>query len=315
MFSVISGQTLTMFLMIVLGYGIFRAGLVDHAGNKAISDILLLVVTPCMILQNFSTSPYDPARVRSFLLAIALGFAAHFVMILISSIFLRGDSGKNADLGIERYLAVYSNCGFMGIPIVSAVFGGEGVLYVTAYMVSFNVLTWTHGLSEITGKRSLKQLGKGLCSSVVLSIAAGLAIYLLRIPVESHVKSALSYVGGMNTPLGMFVAGCALGETNLLAALKKKRLYLVTVLKLLAGPAAVFAVFLALRLIFTIPDTVFFTILIAAACPCGTTGTMFALRYNRDYEHSSQIFVVSTLPSMFTIPVFVSLAKMIAGIM
>ena len=141
MFSVISGQTLTMFLMIVLGYGIFRAGLVDHAGNKAISDILLLVVTPCMILQNFSTSPYDPARVRSFLLAIALGFAAHFVMILISRIFLRGDSGKNADLGIERYLAVYSNCGFMGIPIVSAVFGGDALQDILGFFRDSN-LRW-----------------------------------------------------------------------------------------------------------------------------------------------------------------------------
>ncbi len=312
MFQIISGQTFIMFLMILVGLIIFRTHLSDHEGNKAISNILLMVVTPAMLLQALISIEYRPELIRNLVLSIVLGFISNIVSILVTHPLL-GKDRSNPDLGMERFLAVYSNCGFMGIPLVSAAYGNEAVLYLTGYMIAFNILIWTHGLIQMTGETSGKQLVKGLMSPAVIATVIGIVIFFFRIPVNAYVASATGYIGAMNTPLGMIAAGTALGETDFLGALKKKRLFWVCALKLIAAPLATLAVLLAIRQFIPVCNEVFYAILIPAACPAATTATMMALRYGGDYEYSSQVFVVSTLMSMITIPVVISLSSMITG--
>ena len=116
----------------------------------------------------------------------------------------------------------------------------------------------------------------------------------------------IDYVAAMNTPVGMMVAGIALAETDLWQALKNRRTYLVTAVKLLVIPAVMIAILAFLP----INHTVLYTILVASACPAATTGTIFALRYNANYKYASEIFAFSTLASLITIPVIVSLAEL-----
>ncbi len=301
-----------MFLMIMAGLVIYKAGLADHEGNRAISNILLLVVTPAMLMDSLFSMEYSAQIMRNFLLSIVLGFLAHFAVILVTQLLL-GKKSTHPDIGMERYLTVYSNCGFMGMPLVSATFGSEAVLYMAGYLISFNVLTWTHGLIEITGETSGKQILKGLMSPTVICTVIGIIVFLGRIPIESHVMRAIKYIGDMNTPLGMFVAGMVLAETGLGGVSKKPRIFLVTALKLFVAPAVTCVILLAVRQVVAISDPLFYAIMIPAACPAATTGTMMALRYNKDYKYSSQVFVVSTLLSMITIPLVVSAVRAIAG--
>lgn len=312
MFQVLSGQTIIMFLMIIVGYVIYKTHLADHDGNKSISNILLLVVTPAMLLDSLFSMEYSTHILHNFLLSIVLGFLTHFLVIVITGVCL-GKRDSHPNVGMERYLAVYSNCGFMGIPLVSAVFGAEAVLYMAGYMISFNVLTWTHGLIQITGETSISQVIKGLLSPTVICTFIGIIVFVCQIPVESHVMKVIRYIGSMNTPMGMIVAGIVLGETGLHGVLKKPRLFLITALKLFVAPAAAFVVLFLVRKVVPVSDELFYAILIPAACPAATTGTMMALRYDKDYEYSSQVFVVSTLLSMVTIPLVVSAVKVLAG--
>lgn len=312
MFKILSGQTTIMFLMILVGLVIYKTKLADHEGNRAISNILLLVVTPAMLLDSLFSMEYSVQIMHNFLLSILLGFLTHFVVILVTHLLL-GKKSSHPEIGMDRYLAVYSNCGFMGIPLVSATFGSEAVLYMAGYMISFNVLTWTHGLIQITGETSVGHVVKGLLSPTVICTVIGVIVFLGRIPVESHLLKAVNYIGSMNTPMGMIVAGMVLAETGLKGVLHKPRIFLVTALKLFVAPAATAVLLIALRQVFSISDALFYAIMIPAACPAATTGTMMALRYDKDYQYSSQVFVVSTLISMLTIPVVVSAVRAIAG--
>jgi predicted permease len=201
----------------------------------------------------------------------------------------------------------------MGIPLVSSVYGAEAVLYMTGYMIAFNVLTWTHGLIEITGKTSFEKVWKGLLSPTVVCTVIGIVVFVFQIPIEAHVLRAISYIGAMNTPMGMIVAGIVLAETGLGGIWKKPRIFLVTALKLFVAPAVTFLLLILARKVIGISDELFYAILIPAACPAATTGTMMALRYDKDFEFSSQVFVVSTLLSMLTIPLLISAARVIAG--
>ena len=312
MFQILSGQTIIMFLMILIGYVIFKTHLADHEGNKTVSNILLLVVTPAMLMDTLFSMKYSVRILQGLMVALALGFVSHFAVIAITGLFLR-KKDNDPEIGMERYLAVYSNCGFMGIPLVSSVYGAEAVLYMTGYMIAFNVLTWTHGLIEITGKTSFEKVWKGLLSPTVVCTVIGIVVFVFQIPIEAHVLRAISYIGAMNTPMGMIVAGIVLAETGLGGIWKKPRIFLVTALKLFVAPAVTFLLLILARKVIGISDELFYAILIPAACPAATTGTMMALRYDKDFEFSSQVFVVSTLLSMLTIPLLISAARVIAG--
>ncbi len=301
-----------MFLMILVGLTIYKVKLADHNGNRSISNILLLVVTPAMLMDALFSMEYSEQILHNFLLSIMLGFLTHFAMIAVTQLLL-GKKSSHPEIGMDRYLAVYSNCGFMGMPLVSATFGSEAVLYMAGYLISFNVLTWTHGLIQITGETSGKQIIKGLLSPTVICTGIGVVVFVCRIPVETHLLKVIKYIGDMNTPLGMIVAGMVLAETGLKGVLHKPRIFLVTALKLFAAPAVAAVVLIVIRQVISISDPLFYAIMIPAACPAATTGTMMALRYDKDYQYSSQVFVVSTLLSMITIPVVVSAVRAVAG--
>lgn len=302
MFLIISNQIVKMFLIMILGYICYRVKLIDHQGNKALSNLLLIVINPFLIINAFQIE-YNTALMHGFLLSFLLAMLTHLVGIVIARIFIPEKSSR--DYNIERFSCIYSNCGFMGIPLISSILGSEGVLYITAYMVAFNFLCWTQGLVLMTGNTSWKQIKKGLTSPVMFGILLGLILFAAQIKLPSVLSDTIEYISAMNTPIGMLVAGISLAETNLWEALKNKRLYLVTAIKLLLIP-------LIMALCFSfLPwnKNVLCTILVAAACPAATTGTIFALRYDANYKYASEIFAFSTLVSLITIPMMVSLAE------
>ena len=304
MFQIVANQMVIMFILIMVGYMIRKVKLIDHSGSKALSNVLLLLVNPVLILNSFLTVEYDAAMVRNFLWTILFALITHVLGIIAARIML---PGHEPDTMIERYSAVYSNCGFMGIPIVQSILGAKGVFYITAYVVVFNFLTWTHGLLIITGDTSPKQLARGLRSPVMFTMLAGLICYFFRLKVPANIGTSLTYIAAMNTPLGMFVAGAALAETNPFTALKKWRVYVVAAAKLFVMPLLPMLV----MLIFRPADTVYYTVIVAAASPVATTCTMMALRYDRNYHYASQLYVLTTLLSILTIPSVIALAEML----
>ena len=304
MFLIVANQMVIMFILIMIGFMIRRVKLIDHDGSKTLSNVLLLLVNPVLLMNSFLTVEYDVSKVRNLFVTFLFAFLTHLLGIIASRLLL---PGREDDTRIARYSAVYSNCGFMGIPLINSVLGAEGVFYITAYVVVFNFLTWTHGLILITGDSSPKQLARGLRSPVMFTMLAGMIFYFFRIHIPANIGSALTYVANMNTPLGMFVAGAALAEAHPLEALKKKQVYLVALAKLIIMPVLAAAVMLP----FHPADVVYYTVVAAAASPVATTCTMMALRYDKNYHYASELYVVTTMMSMLTIPAVMAIAQML----
>lgn len=302
MFSIIITQIIKMLLLLLVGYACCRFRLIDQNGNKSMANLLLMVVNPILAITALQAD-YDPRLVKGLLTAFALALAAHLIGIALSTVLIRKTG--NADYSIERFSAMYSNCGFMGIPLVQSILGSEGVLYLTAYMTVFNLLSWTHGMILMTGNASWKDLKKGLLSPMILASTLGLILFFTRIRFPALIGDTLDYITGMNTPLAMIIAGVSVAQTNLPAMFRNKKLYLVSFLKLLLMPALVLAALLVLR-----SDSVpACAILIAAACPAATTCTAFALRFQKNYRYASEIYAFTTLSSLATIPLFVYVAE------
>ena len=299
---VILRQIVIMFIILLIGFGCSMKGLITKEGNKQLSAVALHIVNPLLIFMSYQ-SDYSSKLLRGLLWSFLLSGLSFAVTIGLSTLLIKK---KRPEHDLERFSAVYSNCGFIGIPLIRGIYGAEGVLYLTAYITLFNILIWTHGLMTMKGSKDMKSFLNSLKAPSVVAVFIGLIFYLLQIRLPDFLHTSLQYVSDMNTPLAMLIAGSAAAQTNVVKALKNSGLYIVAALKLVALPLAA----MALLHFIPAPHMVQMVVLIASACPVATTGTMFAIQYDKNPERCSEFFAVTTLLSGLTLPVVTMLGEM-----
>lgn len=290
----IGNQIIIMFIILLIGAFCYLKGIITKDGTKQLSSVALNIVNPVLIFMSYQ-SEYDKELVHGLLWSFLLSAISYAVTILLTYVLIRK---KTPDLAVERVSSIYSNCAFMCIPLINGIYGSEGVLYLTAYLTFFNLLIWTHGLMTMKGERDFSSLVKALLSPSVLSVFIGLIFYLTNIRLPSVPASALQYIADMNTPMAMIIAGATAAQTNVLKALQNKRLYYVSLCKLIILPAAAFFV----TWLLSPPPVVLMTVTIAAACPSATMCTMFAVNLDKNPKTASEIFTVTTILSAVTLP-------------
>lgn len=293
--NIVLNQILIMFIIILIGYLCYKLKLIDQSFNKKLSDLLLLLVTPILIFNSYQRE-FTSELLMGLILSFGLAAATHLFGILVSYIFLRGRNNK--DLSIERFSAIYSNCGFIGIPIINGIYGSEGVFYITAYITVFNLFVWTQGLIMINGAQDRKAMVKTLISPTLIAIILGFIFFIFQIRLPSILFESIDYIGSMNTPLAMLIAGGTIAQTNIWRIFIKPRIYFVMFLKLIFIPGVLLLIYSRLNL--SLP--VLTATILAVACPTGATGTLFAVRYNKNAVYSSEIFAMTTIGALVTIP-------------
>lgn len=301
MFILIFNQLLKMLIIMILAFICYRLKILNQEGNRNFSSLLITIVNPCLIITVFQTD-YDTHLVQGLLVSFVTATAAHIIAIVIAHFLVR--EKNNRDFSIDRFAAVYSNCGFIGIPLINSILGAEGVFFLTAYMTVFNVLSWTHGLALLEGKLSLQKLKEGLLTPIVVCTFIGVFLFFLQIRIPSPVIDSMQYIADMNTPLAMFIAGLSVAQADLKKIFSHIRIYWISFLKLFLVPLVV----LAFLVLLPIDRKVAYTTLIASACPTATTLTIMSIRFGRNYTYASEIFSFTTVLSVVTIPVITFIA-------
>jgi malate permease and related proteins len=298
-------QIAIMFLIIMVGVICYRIRLVDQITNKKLSDLVLMLVNPIVIFISYQRE-FDATLLKGLLISLIMAVVTHIFGIVIGFVIIRGKKHKT-DLSIERFAVIYSNCGFIGIPMAGGLFGSEGVFYITAYMTIFNLLVWTHGVILMTGKANFKAIGKALLSPSVIATVTGFLLFVTRIMLPDILTQTLTYIGNMNTPMAMLVAGVTIAQTDLRKLAGKLRIYYISAIRLLLIPIIMLFIFR----MFELPDVVLLTSVLAAACPTAVTVNLFSIRFEKNYLYASEIFAVSTLASMATIPFVMFVANLL----
>ncbi|MBR3629786.1 MAG: AEC family transporter [Oscillospiraceae bacterium] len=292
---VVLKQAFIMLMLILVGAGCFKLHILSKASVSELSGLVLKVVNPIVILMAYQRE-FKPELVQNLGWTFLLTAISYAVAYAVAYLCIRDKEGR--ETVIERFSSVYSNCGFMGIPLVMAMFGYEGVFYLTAFLTFFNALVWSHGVMQMSGERSLKSLVKVLTSPAIIAIVVGMVLFFCRITLPELLSETPEMVGSLNTPLAMFVAGATIAQTNLPGVLKKPRIFYVALLKLLVIPLLCIVVFRFLPA----EPTVEMTVIAAAAAPSAAICTMMSLSYNRNAAYASEIFGVTTLLSVATMP-------------
>lgn len=294
--SAVLTQIIIMFIIVVIGAICYKTKIINDDGKKQLSNLVLKVVNPLLIFLSYQTE-FRFELLSGFLWTAAMAVITFILFIAASRIIFRNKSDRNN--AIERFSVVYSNCGFMGTPLIFGVFGADGVFIMNGFITVFNLFVWTHGVMTIREESDRKSVLKAFRAPAVIAIAAGLLCFITGLRLPDIVFKALNNVAEMTTPLAMIVAGASIMSAGLLKSIKNIRAYLIALLRLLVFPLAAFLIIMWLPC----DDIPKLITLMEIACPTATIGTMFAIQYNRNSEYASQIFAITTIFSLATLPI------------
>lgn len=292
----VANQVAIMVIIIAVGFTCYKLKILNDAGVKNISDILLFIVTPCMLVNAFQQE-FKEELVRNFLIAAGMALLLHLVMILIVTlVFRRVKSDETRK--INTFSAIYSNCGFMGLPLLSAALGKEGVFLGSAYLAVFCILYWTHGVYVFTGDKRSMFAKKAILNPGVIGVIIGLILFFARIQLPQILGTTVSGIAALNTPLAMLVIGAFLAKTKIKSAIANINVWFVTALRLLILPVLALIILWVAK----VESLTAMAVLLQIACPCATVSSLFAVRYGYDPTYASEIISISTILSLLTIP-------------
>ena len=204
-----------MVFLLLVGAVVYKTGIIDAAANKKVSNFLLMVISPALIISSYQME-YDVRLLQELLMTFALSAVSFAATILFCKIVLHSKAG--VDSPVEKMAVIYSNCGFIGIPLINGILGAEGVFCMTAYTTVFNVLVWTHGVILMSGggeKVRMRDMWKNLVTPAMIAVVIGITLFLTGVQLPAVIGNPISSVGDMNTPIAMIVAGINLAQGNL----------------------------------------------------------------------------------------------------
>lgn len=296
-----------MFLLMGIGAVCYRRGIITDRGSKDISALLINIVTPCLIIQSFQRE-YDPAVLRQLIQAIILSVAVTMIAIVLVALAFRKGTSDYAD---RRMCVVFPNNGFMALPLLQALCGGDGVFLGSVYIVVTNLFLWTYGvrtLCNVSGKTENNRWYKMFLNPATIGFAVGLLIFLSSFELPAVIGTPVDYLAALNTPLAMIVLGVYLAQSQLLDIIRDRTIYIVSLVRLAVIPLLT----LALLLLLPWSPLVSQVMIVSAATPCAIVASMFAQQFGTNYRYSSRIIAFSTLLSAITMPLVLSLYNLLA---
>ncbi len=291
-------QVAVLFLLIGAGALGVKMGWLKAEGRQMLSSLLVNLVVPAMIVNSYRME-FSMEILRNLLAAFGLSVLA-ILMGTVLTLLLTARQ-KDSRTPIFRFACVFSNAAYMGFPLISALFGAEGLLYASAYVTVFNILLWTMGYGMVSGSNNPKAIARSLLHTPVLyAMVVGLSIYLLQIPVPSLIAQPLELLGGMNTPLSMLITGILIASGDLGSILRDKHIWKLAGVRMLLIPAVCLAVFAVLGLLrFGMSAQV---VLLLECCPAAAITSVFAVQFGHDEHFAAGSVVLTTLLSILILP-------------
>lgn len=292
-------QIIVLFLMMAMGFAVVKIGFLKSADSKILSTVCLYVVVPCMQIQAFQVHYSDTIR-DGFLLAL-------FAAIIIHAILFALVYGMDPFLHLsdeERGSLIYSNAGNLIVPLVTSVLGKNWIIYASGFMFVQAILLWSHGkwMMQGGGRVHLKDL---LVNINIIATLVGAALFFLKIEIHSIVGDTIYDVSQMIGPISMISIGMILAGVDWHKVFANRRIYLITILKMLVLPGIILCVlkFSPLHTLVKNGRMILFVSLLAVVAPSGATIPQMAQIYDRDADYASAINIFTTLVCIITMPV------------
>lgn len=293
-------QVIIMFVLASIGYIMYRTKKISLEGGKCLSNILIFLSLPCVIIKGFLIERTHDMIINMVYSSIA-AILILIICIFVSRIFFKKDA-------IAGFASAFSNPGFFGVPLITATLGNEAVFFIAAFIAFLNLLQWTYGVSILKGDKSNFRIMTLVKAPFFVAICIGMFFFLSGIKMPEIPGKCIDFLAAVNTPLAMFTIGIYMAQTNVFSMIKRAKLYLISMVRLIIIPVIVLAIF------YFLPqnmNSMKLSLLIATACPVGLNVALYAQIYNKDYTYAVETVVVSSVFSIVTMPVLVWVAGLI----
>ena len=300
-------QMIVLFILMILGYYMRRKEIISDETCRSLSWIVVNIANPAMILSGSVNSEQGiegSELIMTMMLAIGI-FAGLILVSLIVPLVLRV---PRRSVGAYRVMMIFSNIGFMGFPVISALYGTEALLYASVFLIPFNLLIYTYGIlalktnDETKGKLDLKKVLNIGVFSCILSII----LSFIQIPMPSFVKTTVSTLSNLTAPLSMMVIGASMATIDVKKLFTDVKLLLFSALKLIVVPI----VGLFILKTFIQSEMILGVCMVMIATPVASMTAMLAQQYDGDYELASRGVALTTILSVITMP----LVSIVTGI-
>lgn len=309
--GILFSSAMTLFLLIIPGFIIRKTGLVNGNAASIINKVLVYVLNSAMLINAF-LKPFAKSEFLGCVGVAVFSFIAHAIFTFIALISFR--KTEKAKRNVYQFALIFSNAGFMGIPLIIDVLGKEKAIYATFYLIFFQIFVWTVGSYIYTRDTKFFSIKKIILNPGVIPIILGVIIYVSGIGelVPPVVVSAVDKLASAVVPFSMIIVGIRLAECDLKGIFLNLRLFLCIGLRLIVLPVIFFAaIFVISKLGIYHNAVVFSAALICASAPCAAYTNSFAEMFGGDGSEASKVVSISTLLSIFTMPLVAALLQLI----
>ena len=292
---------LVLFILISIGFLCGKKGIINDNAAKKMTDIVLYVVTPCVMI-----SAFQKEFSADTLISVLIAAAAALIILVLSTVIARLII-RDKDISRKKVLqfsVIFSNCGFMSLPLEKELLGEQGWFYGSIFVAVFNIFVWSYGLFDMSGDKKQLSIKKLVFNPGIMGAVVAIILFVCRITLPDIISQPVTHLANLNTPVPMLIIGYYLSNAKFKDAFTDKGSYLALALRLIAIPLAVTFAMAALGL----DKTMIIAFVIACSAPTAATTTMFAAKFNRDVELSVGVVASSTILSIITMPLIVSLA-------
>ena len=288
-----------IFLMIAAGFIMKKAGLITDELQKGLSALLMNAILPLNLLAS-SGQAFSKELSFNLLLVCAAGILYYVGAILLSSLISKALKATEAEKKVFVSMSVFQNAGFIGIPLTSELFGGEGVLYAVIYNMLFQLFFFTFGMYRLSNEKKigLKSLVK---SPLILVSLVSIGIYLSPFRLPDFIQGAVKGIGDMMVPLSMILIGCSLVGILPAELLKDRYSYLVSALRLVVFPL----ITLLLAKLVGLHGAVGVCCVVLAGLPSGTLNVIVAQKNECAPEFAARAAIHGTVFMAVTLPVLI----------
>lgn len=298
--AVVIKGVISLFLIMLVGVYASKKNIITPEINNGLTKILLKITVPMLIITSFNFSYNDELKtnvVKSFYYS----FFALIISGVIAYVFLY--PLKKKDKYILQFGNVFSNCGFIGFPIIASIYGGEGVIYTSVFNMFFTIFLWTYGLVLFTGKVTKEEIKKVMTNPAIIAVYIGVALMVLNIQLPDFIISPIKLVGDMTSPLSMIIVGVILSKVSIKEYLKDWTIYYGSFIKLILIPIGLYIISKVIKDNSMVANTM----ILLSAMPAAAMTSIFSENFNKDKEYASMFVFVTTLFSIITFPIIVKL--------
>lgn len=288
----------TLFLMILAGVVLKKIGVLDASGKKTLTDLCVDIVIPCNIVKSFLVG-FQPDVIRACAGLLVVGFLLQILCVVFNKFLFHRYAEQQRK--VLQYCTIVSMGGFLGNPVAEGVFGDLGLLYTSMFLIPMRVVMWSAGTSYfVAGSTDKKKVIKNvLTHPCLVAVYIGLILMVTQLQLPEMLVSAVKSVGGCNSALTMFIIGTILADVKLTTIVNPTTLAF-SVFRLGILPA----IALGVSRLFGLDTVATGIAVLMTGMPAGATAAIFAARYDSDAPFATRCVVLTTLISMFTLPMW-----------